>query len=164
MTGARQEAPFSTSQGNKTMSKGNAKHTDRLALVTALAVGLQLPATVAGHAANWSTNYGTMSLPEAPRSGPVRAPYSEDNGRIVGTMWIPKCPGCGPLIEGVWIENSSGETCSTKQEGSAHWGKVTLTFAGPYSSFTGTWDYCGSGATRSWTGKLGTFRMMLKSR
>ncbi len=114
-------------------------------------------------AAQWSTTYGTMTLPTLPRPGAVRAPYTDDNGRIIGQMAIPKCFGCGPELNGVWVENSSSHKCDSTRDGSFYWGNVELRFNGTYTSFSGHWDYCGSGGTRAWTGKIGSSRMPQES-
>ncbi len=110
-------------------------------------------------AAEWTTTYGVMTLPDAPRPGALRAPYSGDNGRVIGEMLIPKCIGCGPLVEGVWVETGSAAACETMQDGSRHWGDVELKFNAEYTEFTGTWDYCGKGSTRPWSGKIGITRL-----
>jgi hypothetical protein len=107
------------------------------------------------HAESWGTSFGDMELPDSPRAGPLRAPYSSDQGRIIGRMDIPKCMGCGPVVTGVWVEQGSSKKCESPQDGSHYWGNVELEFTGPYDSFTGKWDYCGDGSNRSWTGKLG---------
>lgn len=126
--------------------------------VTIIALALLAGLTGAASAAEWTTTYGTMQLPDAPRYGAVRAPYASDEGRIVGTMQIPKCLGCGPEIVGVWVERGSARTCESPRDGSLHWGNVTLTFNPEYTAFEGAWDYCGDGATNGWRGTLGASR------
>lgn len=128
-----------------------------LLLETAFGIGLAPPA----FAGEWSTSYGSMSLPDQPRPGALRAPYSHDNGRIVGEMLIPKClDTCGPQVRGVWVEADSAHECSSAKDGSYYWGNVELDFNVQYTSFSGHWDYCGEGGGGgSWQGGLGTSRM-----
>ena len=114
-----------------------------------------LMAAAPAMAGDWTTTYGVMQLPDTPRPGALRAPYSMDEGRIVGEMRIPKCFGCGPEIVGVWVERGSAHECASAKDGSKFWGNVTLTFKPGYGSFSGQWDYCGTGSTRSWTGTAG---------
>jgi hypothetical protein len=127
----------------------------RILLVTAFAFGMAAPALAGG----WSTTYGDMSLPDQPQSGALRAPYTDDNGRIVGEMRIPKCIGCGPVVTGIWVENASGQRCDTARDGSNYWGGVEFEFNGDYTSFTGHWNYCGSGGGSPWKGRIGGSRL-----
>ena len=120
-----------------------------LAVTVALFVGGQ------AQAGDWGTTYGTMTLPDTPRAGSVRAPYSSDSGRLIGQMKIPKCMGCGVLVSGVWVEASSAQRCGSAEDGSFYWGSADLEFNADYTSFVGSWNYCSAGAARSWTGKLG---------
>lgn len=122
-----------------------------LALVSLMALGWS-GAALAGE---WGTNCGTLSLPDDPVGASIHAPYSMDNGRIIGRMNKPKCPDCGVTIDGVWVEDGSAKTCESSKDGSAHWGGVHLEFNADYTSFKGSWNYCGQGAGSPWTGKLG---------
>lgn len=57
-----------------------------LAVLAALgAVAFLQPAA----AAEWSTSYGRMTLPDNPDPGPLRADYSSDEGRIIGRLLQP---------------------------------------------------------------------------
>ena len=133
----------------------------RAALVAvALLVGL----SGAVVAAEWTTTYGVMHLPDTPVSGAVHAPYTSDEGRIIGTMQIPKCVGCGPEVIGVWVEQGSAETCDSPRDGSLHWGNVKLSFNPEYTVFEGAWDYCGDGAANGWRGTIGSGRAGFSSR
>jgi hypothetical protein len=131
-----------------------------VAAAAAMALGFSTLAL----AGEWTTTYGIMQLPDKPMTGNIQTSYSQDNGKLIGEMAIPKCAGCGPEIKGIWTENSSSQACSTQKYGSSHWGKVTLNFTGPYSSFSGKWDYCGEGNTRSWNGSLGRKRSTFQDR
>ena len=115
-----------------------------------------------GSAAEWTTSYGQMTLPDAPSGGPVRANYTDDSGRIIGQLLVPKCMDCGVVLRGIWVEAGSAERCTTEEDGSHHWGNVELTFNPSYTSFEGGWDYCGGGSTRSWRGQIGITRIPQK--
>lgn len=128
----------------------------RITIATALMMLLAAPAA---HAAQWSTSYGRMNLPDSPVAGEIRADYSSDEGRIIGRILIPKCPDCGVMLEGVWVEAGSAKECDSPNDGSNHWGGVRLEFDPDYTAFAGEWDYCGSGRTYSWRGVLGSTRM-----
>jgi hypothetical protein len=76
----------------------------------------------------------------------VKGGYTSDGGEIVGEM-------NGNVLEGYWIENSSGERCATAKNGRHHWGRIRWTFDG--GKFVGNWSYCdkpvaGGGG---WTGE-----------
>jgi len=107
------------------------------------------------YAGDWGTTYGTMALPDTPKAGSVRAPYSSDSGRLIGHMKLPKCLDCGVVLSGVWVEGSSAKRCDSAEDGSFYWGSADLEFNADYTSFAGSWNYCGAGAGRSWSGKLG---------
>ncbi len=127
----------------------------RTILATAFVLTLAMPAA----AGQWSTSYGAMSLPDQPHGGAIRAPYNDDDGRIIGEMQIPKCIGCGPIVTGIWVETSSGQRCDTARDGSNYWGGVKLEFNGDYTAFTGSWNYCGSGGGSAWKGQQGATRL-----
>lgn len=115
-------------------------------------------------AAEWSTSYGRMTLPDNPQPGPLRADYSSDAGRIIGTLLQPKCLGCGLVFEGIWVEAGSAQECASEQDGSRHWGSVSFEFNPEFTAFGGKWDYCGAGGTYNWRGSTGVDRMMLEFR
>ncbi|MFZ1679593.1 MAG: hypothetical protein WAT70_01130 [Rhizobiaceae bacterium] len=127
----------------------------RAKTVLALATALALMNVASVQAGQWGTSEGTMTLPDEPMTGAIRAPYTQDDGRIVGRMNKLKTGDYSVGISGVWIESQSAKACATKKEGSPYWGNVTLQFNAAYDAFTGRWDYCGEGGGGSWTGKLG---------
>jgi hypothetical protein len=133
------------------------KKTIMVVLAPILLMGLHRAAL----ASEWSTSYGAMSLPDV-ASGAVRAPYADDNGRVIGHFLIPKCSDCGPVLSGVWVEDDSAETCSEEKDGSSHWGKVSFKFDPAYTSFTGTWSYCDKSPVYDWSGKIGSSRLIRK--
>lgn len=119
------------------------------------AVGL---ATAAG-AGEWSTSYNTMTLPDQPGDLRIFAPYDYDSGRIIGQM---RMTASGPVITGSWVEAGSGVTCNTAVDGSNHWGAVTLRFNPEYTSFTGSWDYCGESGGGNWVGEIGAGKVLFR--
>jgi hypothetical protein len=91
---------------------------------------------------NWDTTEGAMRLTQV---GPaiVRGTYTQDNGRIDGTMQ-------GGILTGFWAEDGSDRQCATTRLNSRYWGRVRWTFA--RDRFTGTWGYCDDPPTRPWNG------------
>jgi hypothetical protein len=79
----------------------------------------------------WRTSEGEATLTQSGRA--VKGSYTSDNGDIVGEM-------NGNVLEGYWIEKSSGERCATAKNGRHHWGRIRWTFDG--GKFTGVWSYC----------------------
>ena len=129
-----------------------------LALILAIpAAALAQPAA----AAEWSTSYGRMELPDVPEPGPLRAEYSSDEGRIIGTLRQPKCLGCGLEFDGIWVEAGAAQAGAREQDGSLYWGAVGLQFDAGFTSFAGKWNYCGEGKTYDWRGQLGTRMLIL---
>ncbi len=56
--------------------------------------------------------------------------------------------------QGYWVEDGGAEKpCQTKKDGSRYWGNMIVQFSEDFSSFTGTWDYCGKGETYRWNGR-----------
>lgn len=123
-----------------------------LALLSVLCAAFVQPAA----AAEWSTSYGRMELPDDPQPGELRAEYSSDEGRVIGTLGQPKCLGCGLEFDGIWVEAGSARECAREQDGSLYWGLVNLEFDPEFTSFNGKWDYCGDGGTYDWRGQAGS--------
>jgi hypothetical protein len=55
--------------------------------------------------------------------------------------------------QGYWTQEGGRHRCTTKQDGSEHWGVIQLQFDEAYNHFEGTWDYCGEGDKWDWKGK-----------
>ena len=55
--------------------------------------------------------------------------------------------------QGYWTEEGGRHRCTTKQDGSEHWGVIQLQFDATYDHFEGTWDFCGEGDKWEWKGK-----------
>ena len=55
--------------------------------------------------------------------------------------------------EGYWVEESGRQRCTTKNDGSYHWGVVQFKFDSAYTHFEGAWDHCGEGQKWPWQGK-----------
>lgn len=92
----------------------------------------------------WSTTYGEMALSPL-RDGRVTAYYEGENGTLDGTL-------SGLRYTGIWVEPSSGRTCSTVRRGSDHWGQFEYTFNAALDRFEGVWGYCEETPTRGWDG------------
>ncbi|MEZ5345083.1 MAG: tetratricopeptide repeat protein [Pyrinomonadaceae bacterium] len=92
---------------------------------------------------NWKhSSSGTLTLRQT--GNQVTGTYPGDNGRIVGTV-------SGNVVTGYWIENNSGVKCSTKRDGSYHWGRIRWEFSG--DKFSGKWFYCEKTTDgTAWTG------------
>jgi len=99
------------------------------------------PTNIAGV---WDTSFGDMTFPDV-TAGSLRAPYTKENGVIIGNL-------NGQELVGHWVEGESRRTCSSQMEGSDHWGKIVFTFNSDSTEFSGTWGYCEDSPTRSWTG------------
>jgi hypothetical protein len=126
-----------------------------ISVLILLALGCAVPA----QAGEWSTSFGTMTLPDTSGELRIFAPYDYDNGRIIGQMQLG---AAGPVIFGTWVESNSAVTCDESFDGSMHWGAVQLNFDADFTAFSGEWDYCGSGdPAGAWEGKLGISRMLL---
>ena len=96
------------------------------------AVGASAIATASGNVAGkWRSSEGEITLTQSGRA--VKGGYNNDGGEIVGEM-------NGNVLEGYWIENSSGERCATAKNGRYHWGRIRWTFDG--GKFIGNWSYC----------------------
>lgn len=61
----------------------------------------------------------------------------------------------GLVLRGRWGETSSAAPCgSSGPSGTEYWGEIEFTFSADFSSFTGTWNYCGNATGGSWSGDL----------
>lgn len=85
-------------------------------------------ANVAG---KWKTSEGELTLNQA--GNRVQGTYTSDGGVIEGEVK-------GNVLEGWWIENSSGQNCGVERNGRKHWGRIRWTFEG--DRFAGGWSYC----------------------
>jgi hypothetical protein len=79
----------------------------------------------------WRSSEGEVTLTQSGRA--VQGGYNNDGGEIVGEM-------NGNVLEGYWIENSSGERCATAKNGRYYWGRIRWTFES--GKFVGNWSYC----------------------
>lgn len=98
--------------------------------------------TVATIGGVWETSEGEMTISQKD-TGEVQATYTQDNGRIEGSL-------AGNVLTGFWIEDDSLQQCETAKDGSFHWGRIRYVFEG--DAFVGTWGYCEEAPTREWTG------------
>jgi hypothetical protein len=69
--------------------------------------------------------------------------YPEDRGEITGTM-------SNNILTGYWIEDASGQRCTTPKNGRYFWGRVRAVFEA--NRFTGTWGYCEAEPMTPWSG------------
>jgi len=97
-------------------------------------------------AGRWQTSWGEMTLSQSVAS--VSGTYASDNGQITGDL-------NGNVLEGYWIEDSSGQQCSTPLEGRHYWGRVRMIFDPTSASFKTEWGYCnGTLENSDWNGTL----------
>ena len=105
----------------------------------------------------WTTSYGTTRLPSVPRSGMlVRTSYSQDNGRIYGTL-TQDLSGKWTL-DGEWEEGGSGRDCGGpgRYAKGPSWGKIRFVFNAQFTKFDGSWGYCKDDPGPKWSGSRDT--------
>ena len=90
----------------------------------------------------WQTSEGLMTLVQ--QGDAVSGSYPQDRGEITGMMK-------GPVLEGYWIEDASGQKCAVEKNGRFYWGRIRFSFA--KDVFAGTWGYCDNAIDRKWTGE-----------
>ncbi len=118
-----------------------------VSVISIFVVSLLLPcaqANAEGIGGVWSTSEGKMTFPDV-SSGSVRAPYTYDQGRIIGSI-------AGHVLTGYWVEAGSSQKCKYQKDGSYHWGRVEFTFNADFTEFSGTWGYCEEAFRASWGG------------
>jgi len=94
-------------------------------------------------AGNWtSSEGGSMTISQ--NGSDIRGTYSMKEGIIIGKL-------SGNTISGHWIQNSSGQRCSTLRSNSYYWGPMKLVFAD--DSYSGKWGYCDGPQNNPWTGQ-----------
>ena len=72
----------------------------------------------------------------------VEGTYGLKNGKIYGTF-------TGNVLNGYWVQSSSGQKCSTPKYGSYYWGRVRFEYKN--GKLEGYWSYCGAKPSGSWT-------------
>ena len=77
----------------------------------------------------------------------TKATYTWSNGRIF--FYSTDDQG---KWEGYWVENAGQHDCSDKKDGSTDWGVAIFQFNDAYNSFSGKWNFCGSGEEFDWDG------------
>jgi len=70
--------------------------------------------------------------------------WSYKNGRIIGK-------NRGNSFTGVWVQDSSGKECGSKEDGSYYWGRLKFVEDG-YGGFSGKWGYCNNIPSKPWNG------------
>lgn len=76
-----------------------------------------------------------------------RAPYEGGESVILYAL-------DGHTMTGRWVEPASRVTCDVSVAGSEHWGSIEFEFDDDFTSFEGTWDYCGGDDEGAWNGTL----------
>jgi hypothetical protein len=105
---------------------------------------IQLAAKIAG---TWETSQGMMTL-SARRDG-LTGDVIEDGGRVLG-----KVDETG-VFTGVWVKDTGEQACSTKVDGSLHWGKFKLELSNDGQALSGVLATCDTELTPNstkWTG------------
>lgn len=100
------------------------------------------PAWLAG---KWQTSEGMLTLNQS--GARVTGTYTNDGGEIEGEVK-------GNVLEGWWIENSSGQNCGVARNGRKHWGRIRWIFDD--GRFVGGWSYCDAGVdpkATNWKGE-----------
>jgi|GEM_PF-3024676 len=108
----------------------------------------QTPSQIATKiAGTWETSQGLLML-SARRDG-LTGDLIADGGRVFG-----KVDDSG-TFSGVWVKDSGSETCSTKVDGSPHWGKFKLGLSEDGQALSGVLALCDAELTPQstrWTG------------
>lgn len=96
----------------------------------------------------FTTTYGTeMHLRRAGER--IVGEFDYNNGQVVFEITDHN------KLEGFWIEDDTGGSgCTGSKLGRSNWGRLDITFADDYSSFSGEWYYCGGDPSGrgGWTG------------
>lgn len=93
-------------------------------------------------------DWGDTIIYARPRDG-IIATYTEDNGRIYGTLQ-------GRQLTGIWVEDAAATKCdkpSPTPNPRMYWGNVILHFNEDFTEFLGEWGYCDDTRDRTWVGK-----------
>ena len=108
----------------------------------------------------WDTSYGEMMLDQEPFDGTEKLPrvvgaYDTDEGRIDARLY-------DGALEGIWVETSSAQKCSTQKLGSYYWGGIYFQKIDA-DNFKGYWTYCdqqvgprSTQGAKKWSGKRRT--------
>jgi hypothetical protein len=105
----------------------------------------------------WDSYYGEINFKPSPESSMlgIEGDYNRgENGKIYLQFIVNAPNGGGDIFNGVWVEDSSNETCESKNphDGRQNWGKIELIFLG--DRFEGKWGYCdGPLEYTGWTGR-----------
>jgi hypothetical protein len=98
----------------------------------------------------WDGNdWGDTIIYARPRRDGIIATYTEDNGRIYGTLQ-------GRQLTGIWVEDVAATKCdksSPTPNPRMYWGHVILRFNEDFTEFLGEWGYCDDTRDRAWVGE-----------
>lgn len=122
--------------------------------LVAACVALTGMATEAKADRNWTTtwynNDGSSSNTNATFYSSIRGSlagvYDHRGGRFVGQY-----TGGGAGFDGYWVQNTGSTRCNSAVDGSYYWGRARFQASG--DTFSGSYDYCGSGQSLRWTGR-----------
>jgi hypothetical protein len=93
-------------------------------------------------AGDWtSSEGGAMTIRQD--SDHISGTYTLKGGTITGKL-------SGNVLNGYWIQNSSGKRCATSRGDSYYWGILQLVFTD--QSYSGNWGWCEDKPANSWTG------------
>lgn len=116
------------------------------ALAGLMCVLCSVPALAETH---WTTNYGPLTLPDAPQ-GSVNTIWGPWRGRVTGRFTAgPK----GPTLNATHVGSFHDIPCANTLNGAWYWGKLSFVFDRGYRSFRGTFNRCGKGEENPVTGK-----------
>jgi hypothetical protein len=94
-------------------------------------------------------NWGDIFFYTRPKADGLIATYTEDNGRVYGTLE-------GRRLVGIWVEDAAAEKCddlSPTPDPRRYWGHVVVQFNEEFTEFVGEWGYCDGATDREWVGK-----------
>jgi hypothetical protein len=93
---------------------------------------------------SWNVGGLTSGVMVLRQSGTtISGNYPEDRGEIVGTK-------IENILTGYWIEDASGQRCTTPKNDRYFWGRIRVVFNG--NRFSGTWGYCEAEPMTPWSG------------
>ncbi|WP_456322146.1 hypothetical protein [Hydrogenimonas sp.] len=89
----------------------------------------------------WSkSDFGRIVFAQKGRK--VKGSYDYKNGKIYGTL-------IGNVLNGYWVQSSSGQRCSTPKYGSYYWGGVRFVYKN--GKLVGKWGYCDKKLSAPWS-------------
>ena len=91
-------------------------------------------ASAADFSGRWATKTsGEMRLEQ--NGARVDGTYALNNGRIRGEV-------NGDRLTGLWVQSTSGRRCTSEQQGTYYWGRLTVSLSSDGRGWSGRWSYC----------------------